>query len=179
MRVLAQGSSPGVQHAREAKPTRADVLGVLRQLDQRGRGRLEHRVIALAWMRSDEAAQLLRNGERDQEVGTRQEFFQFHVEPLFGLVPLALRTMAVAARLRHHVIAPTRITVIDGRSEFPGAATFERLHHPEMLATHAIGIFRAIRRAVAVEDLTDRRSGRSSMWHSELVLTHRPPADRS
>ena len=187
MRVLTQRSSPRVQHAGEAELAGADVLGIFGQLAQRGRGRLEHRPVAFARMRSYEPPQLLRHGERDQEVWARQEFFQLLVEPLLGLVPLALRTVTVAARLRHHVITATRIAAIQGRSELPRATALQHLHHAPLVAAHAIGELRAIRRAILTKDVADRRRRAAAFHttfrlrpsHRELIVTHGPPADRS
>jgi len=65
--------------------------------------------------------------------------------------------MAVAARLRHHVIAATRIATVQGRSEFPGAASFQRFHHAELVAAHALGELRSIRRTVLAKEFADRR----------------------
>jgi hypothetical protein len=139
-----------------------------------------------ARVRAHEPPQFLRNGERDQEVGARHELFQLLVEPLLGLVPLTLRAMPVAARLRHHVIAATRIATVQSRAEFAGAASFQRLHDTELVAAHAIGELAAIRRAVLAKDVADRRrrgAGRAvcrgGRCDSELIFTHGSPADRS
>jgi hypothetical protein len=72
-------------------------LGLLAKSAQGRRGGVEDGPVALARMGAREGVEFPGQGERDEEAGAGQELFELLFEPLFGLVPLALGTMPVAA----------------------------------------------------------------------------------
>ncbi len=186
VRMVAQVSSPRVQNARESQLARTEVLGIPSQFNQRRCGRVEHRPIGLAWPRTHEPTKLLRHGERDQEVGTGQEFFELRLEPLFGLMPLTNGTMPIPARTRHEMLFGAGLAAIEDAPEFPGSTAFEHGHDFQLVLAHAVCVLLAVGRSVLAEDLTNCRSNRQVIRRKPLgkrrgkgCLTHaRPRGDR-
>src|SRR6266581_4308285 len=81
------------------------------ELEQRGGGRGHEQPVDALLVRAGKAAQLGRKGEGDEVVGARQQARALLVEPALSLVPVALGTMPVPARM---VAVLPRAAVIAG-----------------------------------------------------------------
>ena len=97
MGMVLQGSSPGVEHAEEAREIGADVLLIEGEFFDGIRGRLEQSGVTDALVLAHERAQLFGDGKGDEEVVTRQLALDLFFEPLLGLIVLAGGTVAIAA----------------------------------------------------------------------------------
>src|SRR5262245_7294252 len=98
MGMVEQGARPSVEH-RDASDLRTDIAGVRRQpLDGSG-GTAKQRAVDDRLMSDGERTQLRRQGHGNQIVGAGQEPRAMALQPARGLIPAALRTMSVAARV--------------------------------------------------------------------------------
>ena len=98
MRMVEELLRPGVQNRHHAD-SGADVAPITGQLDNGFRGRFHERGVAVALVGAQHFAQLRRHGDRDVEVGTRQQLGLARCDPALGLILMASRAAAVFARV--------------------------------------------------------------------------------
>ena len=106
MGVVLELSAPGMQNTgkpREFCPDKTLVFGEPFESLRRGG---EQGVVREALMRADEGSERLRHGEGEEEVRPGQLLLQVVVEPLPGLMLLALGTVAIATRMLDAVVPP-------------------------------------------------------------------------
>src|SRR5262245_8678302 len=96
MRVVDELLRPGVQHCHHADGA-ADVAPITAQLDDGLRGRLHQRGVAVALVGAQYLAQLRRHGDRDVEIGARQQLRLARRDPALGLILMASRAAPVLA----------------------------------------------------------------------------------
>jgi hypothetical protein len=103
VRVLEELLRPGVQNRHHAD-SGADVAPITGQLDNGFRGRFHERGVAVALVGAQHFAQLRRHGDRDMEVGTRQQLGLARCDPALGLILMASRAAAVFAALFPEIV---------------------------------------------------------------------------
>ena len=101
VRVVEHRAGPGMQHAEQAG-SRSEVAWIGAQFDHRGGRSPQQNAVDDFLMSAGEAAQLLRQGEGQEVVGTRKEPSSLKVEPALGIVTLALGAVAAHGRNGRH-----------------------------------------------------------------------------
>lgn len=144
-----------MQHAEETGGAPAEVLRVGGQpLDRSGRG-LEQRAVADARMRAQASAQPLGHGEGEHEVVGGKLAPELARQPRVRLVPLAARTVTVAAAARQLVGGATALALIEDRPGRLATASADRLDQLGMGMRTRLAEARQVGRAVDAEDLLD------------------------
>src|SRR5437879_3805240 len=105
MRVVQQVLSPGVEHAEEADRG-TEMLGVRRDLEERGRTRLEEQIVDDPFILQSQPRELMREREDDVVVADGEQFVLSGGEPLIARVRQALRTVPVATRVERDGAMP-------------------------------------------------------------------------
>jgi hypothetical protein len=157
--MILQRAAPGVQHAEEPRLFRAHVLGIGRQDLQRLAGGLEHCGIGDALVGTNPVAQLGRQRERQQEVGTGQQPGGLFLEPCLGLVLLAGGAVPVAAGAAHGMGVPAGRTGIEDRAQPAGAAGGNGMDHFAVLGRHRLAEALEVVSAVPPQDVGDGGHG--------------------
>jgi ribosomal protein L15 len=153
--VIDQRAAVGMQDSRQARSP-AEPFGVGADVEQRGRGRREQDGERLARMRADRPAQLFGDGERAQVVAHRQEQGLLPAQPLLRVVAAARRAMPVAAGMERPAFLPALPAPPPLPALLARAACLDRAHGLHLVGRHALGVLRAIGRAVAAEDVRQR-----------------------
>ena len=119
--------SPGVQDGGEAD-LGAEMLGIGGDRRERlGRG-LEQKSVDLGLVLIGDGADRRRQREHDVEIGDRQEFGLARLQPPLRRRPLALRTMAIAARVVGDARMSAVLASLDVTAERRGATDLDRRH---------------------------------------------------
>ena len=88
--------SPGMEDAEESD-IGSEMLGIASQFEhRRGAGAVEQ-VVEQSLVLENKSRQLVRQGEDDVEIGHGQQFSRPRRQPFCARVPLALRTVPIAA----------------------------------------------------------------------------------
>ncbi len=125
MRVILQLPAPGVEDAGETRKVGPDEALVLGQpLEGRCR-RLKQGVVREALMRADEGSERLRDRKGEEEVRPRELLVQVVLEPLLGLMLLALGTVAVATGMIDAVLLATTLALIEAMAIMPALALLD------------------------------------------------------
>ena len=124
MRVVEHGAGPGVEDGEQAGPG-SEMLGIGGELQQGGGGRDHEPSVNVFLMRPGERTKLGRQGEGDEEVGTRQQSRALLVEPAPGLIGMALGAVAVATGVVAVAPGAAVITSAQMSPEGRGAAGLE------------------------------------------------------
>ena len=119
--------APGVQHGDEADVS-AEMLGVGGDGPEGSRGGGEQGAVDGALVLQCQRRQLGGQGEDDVEIGDRQQVCATILQPGGALLRLALRTVAIAARVVRYAEFTTGIASIDVAAELGGTASCEVAH---------------------------------------------------
>ena len=98
MRMVDELLCPGVQHRHHADGA-ADVAPIAGQLDNGLCGCFHERGVAVALVGAQHLAQFRRHGNRDMEVGARQQLGLACRDPALSLILMASRAAPVLARV--------------------------------------------------------------------------------
>ena len=135
--MVPQGLAPGVQHGDEAD-IGAEMLRVGRDGLEGSGGGSEQQTVDFALVLQRQRRQLRGQGEDDVEIGDRQQILAAIFQPLGALVRLALRAVAIAARVVRYAHLTTGIAGIDVAAKLGGATgceivedTLLCLRHPQ------------------------------------------------
>jgi hypothetical protein len=128
MGVKLEGSSPGVKDAEESREISADVVLIWSEfLDGVGggfeQGRISHPLVL-----TDEAAEVVRDGESKQEMVTGELPFQLLFEPLLGLMVLTGRAMAIPTGAKDPMELAAAFALIKGDTTEFGATGDDGIH---------------------------------------------------
>ena len=94
--MILQGSSPGVQDAKEARQICADVALIESKFFDGVRGGLEQGGVSHALVLSHEVAQRFWDRKRNEEMVAGELAVDLFLQPLTGLMVLASRAVAIA-----------------------------------------------------------------------------------
>ena len=152
--------SPGVQDPgapRESGPDEARIFGESFEGGCRG---VEHGLVGGTLVRAEEGAEHRRHGEGEEEGRPGQLWLQVVVEPLSGLLLVALGTVAVATRMLDAVVPPTAgarreaVAIVSASARLDGA-------DDRTVCEGQMGGARQVLGRKRSEDLTERGQGRS------------------
>lgn len=149
MRVLEQVLPPGVKQGEEANAG-AQMLGIGCNRFQRHRARAEQRVVDQTRVLQCQRIELLWNGEDHMEVFNRQQFSTAPLDPLRSRRVLALRAMAIAARIIAIAFETAVTAAFFVSAKDVGPAGLDGAHDSQLLERHAARC--TIRRTVLTED---------------------------
>ena len=158
--MVLQLPSPGVQDPREPREIGPDEALVFGESFEGGCRGVEQGLVGGTLVRAHEGAEHLRHGEGEEEVRPGQLLLQVVLEPLPGLMLLALGTVAVATRMLDAVLLPTAgarreaVAIVSASALLDGADDRAVSEGQMGVALQVLG---RKRRA----DLTERGHGRS------------------
>jgi len=150
--MVVKGLPPGVEDGGDAD-VRAEVLWIGSDGQQRLRRGLEEQGIDRRLVLVGDGADRRRQGEDDVVVGDRQQLGLPGGHPSGRRPPLALRAMAVAARVVGDTGMGAVLAALDMTTERGGTTGFDRRHGAQLAGTHMAGIRRTPSLAVAAEDI--------------------------
>jgi hypothetical protein len=152
VRMVAQVASPGVQDTDQTELS-PDKTGVLGQMLCRSRRGLKEQVIDKRLVTAGDWAQGGGQGEGEHEVRDWQQQILLFLQPFLSFVILAFWTVAVAAG----VVAELKLVALRAGVDLPTqggcAALLDGAHGPSVAGEKTIGVFLAVGRAVAAEDV--------------------------
>ena len=152
MDMIAHRPIPGMEDAHH--PNRAaEPLRIQGERLERVRGRLEQQVIDEFLVRAGQRIERMGQGDGDEDIGDREEFFQLGVAPGIGPVAAACRTMAIAAGVIAvdvvlAVLAPEHLAPHQGR-----AAVGDIPQRVVVAGWHVVAVLGLIRGAIFLEDV--------------------------
>jgi hypothetical protein len=141
----------------------ADEPWIQRQFLQGLRGAPKEDVVEGFLVATGQGSEFHRERQGHQEVRDRQQQTLLVVEPLLGLVLLALGTVPVLTGVVAVMVLLAGLTVIDLAAERLRAALRNVLHGPPMTGQHPVVKFGTVRGAMDAENLSDLHHHRSSM----------------
>jgi hypothetical protein len=154
VRMMGHRRAPGVQHRGDPDP-RAEMLGIGGDGQQRLGRRLEQQVVDHRLVVVSDGGDRGRQGEDDVEVGPRQELGFALRQPVPGGGALALRAVAVAARVVGDLGVRAVLAARDVAAERRGPAARDGRHRLKLAEAHMARIGSAPGGAVAIEDVGD------------------------
>ena len=107
MGVVLELPAPGMQDIDTTREVRTDKTRIFDEPFEGERRGFEHGVVSDALMGAYERSERLRHGEGEEEVRPRELLVQVVLEPLVGLMLLALGTVPVATGMIDAVLPPT------------------------------------------------------------------------
>jgi len=128
VRMMQQGLAPSVKDGEEAE-LGAEMYGVGSDGQQGFGGGAEKDVIDRCLVVKGDGGDLLRHREDDMEVRHDEELGSSVVKPLGTGQQLALRAVAIAARVVRDALVATGIALLDMAAERSRATPFDRRHH--------------------------------------------------
>jgi hypothetical protein len=152
MRMVLKLRSPGVEDCEETDGGGAEESRVGGELLQCSVGTGEDGGIAGTLVAADEALEGFGERNGDEEVVTRQEFLELFVEPLFGFVELACRTVAVAAGAGKDMVGTALITSVNGGAVGAAATVLESVDDLFVFRGHTISVPMEVLGSVGSED---------------------------
>ena len=162
--MVVEVTCPGVQDRSDAELT-AEPFGIPPERSERLGRCLEKGVVVDLWLAPRTRSQATREGEDDVAMPHRQHACRAQSEPLRLLRELALRTVAVMARVVGRPFMRARVAGIEVASERGRATRDDILERPELLRSERVGLARSV--AIASEDFRDVWSlsrGRIDRW---------------
>ena len=166
--------APAVEHCGGAD-TRAEVLGVGGDREQRFGGRAEQQVVDDRLVLVGDRGDLGRQREDHVEIADRQQVGLAGREPILRRRALALWTMAVAARVVSDAAVAAIFAALDMPAESGRAALLDRRHHLELTEAHMSRVGSAPLGPMAMEDVRDLQL--RAVHGRRLSLGWRPPLD--
>jgi len=146
---------PRMQHQRERRGS-TEPARVRGKLGEGGRDGGEQRLVEGTGTLSDQAVQLVRQGEHQMEVGHRQQFAPSLDEPGFLGAGLAQRAMAVAAGVIDVARGAAGLAGLDMAAELGGAAGDDGA--PDLRLGHGQRMRGEIGRGMAAQDVGQART---------------------
>jgi hypothetical protein len=134
--MIQQGLTPGVQHGRNPDLGFESSLSKLQErLAGRRKEQLEERWPVLP----EQPVECVRQGEDQMEIrdGQQRRFLLF--QPIYCPGALALRTVTIAATVRHEVLALTRGAMEQLAAQRAGSAGCQRAHGLPLMRGQAQG----------------------------------------
>ena len=160
MGVVGQRRAPAVEHSGQSDPG-AEMLGIGGNGDERFRRCLEQHAVDSGLVLVGDVGDQRWQGEHDVIVRDRQQLGLAFGQPFFGGHGLALRTMAVAARIVSDPQVGAIFASLDMAAERRRPAGLDGRHDFQLAEAHMAGVGAAPGRAVAAEDIRhlDPRTG--------------------
>jgi len=121
MGVIFEGSSPGVEDAKESWEITADVVFVEGEFFDGLGGCLEQGRVSHPLVFANEAAQIFRDGKGKQEMMTGELAFDLFFQPLAGFMVLTRRAMAISTGAIDPMELATLFTLVKGNATDLGA----------------------------------------------------------
>ncbi len=150
--VVQHGPRPGMQHAQAAEAP-PEIAGIARKLLQGPGGALHQQAIDSFRVGSRQAAQVLGQGEGQEEVGTGEQVGALLLKPAFSVFPVTLRTGAVAAGVVRIALLAAVIALVHVASEVRGPAGLDIPQGPKLTGRHGRAEASQIRRPVEADDV--------------------------
>jgi hypothetical protein len=160
VRVVLQLPSPGVQDPSEPREIGPDEALVFGESFEGGCRGVEQGLVGGTLVRADEGTEHLRHGEGEEEVRPGQLLLQVVLEPLPGLMLLALGTVAVATRMLDAVLLPTAGARIEAVAIVSASALLDGADD-RAVSEGQMGVALQVLGRKRSEDLTERGHGRS------------------
>jgi hypothetical protein len=155
VRMILQGTSPGVKDTEEARQIGADVLSIRGKLFHGLGGSLKQGRVSPSLILSDKGAQLFRDRKRDQEVRTGELALKVFFKPLTGLMVLASRAVAIATGAIDLMRIATGLALIQRQATGFGAAVDDGIDGFEVGFRHPVGVALKVLRSEGAKDLID------------------------
>ena len=131
MRVIVQPARVGVQH-RDGAGRALKLLVVLTEGAQCFPGAAHEQVVDDALVRPRQGTKFRGHGEGQQKVRTGDLTLELALQPLLALVMLAMRTRAMATRVRHEVPILTRFALHLHARAARGTTVLHRVQGPAL-----------------------------------------------
>ena len=132
--MIQQRLTPGVQHGRNPD---LGLESSLAKLPERLAGRREQQLEEGGPVLPDQPVDCVRQGKDQMEIRDRQQRHLLLFQPICGPCPLALRTMPIAATVRHEVLALTGGAMEQLAAQRAGPAGGQRAHALPLLRGQA------------------------------------------
>jgi len=159
MGVILEGSSPGVKDTEESWEIPTDVMFIRGKFLDRFGGSLEQGRVSHTLVLTNESAQNLRDGKREQEMMTGELVFDLFLQPLPGLMVLASGAMAISTGAIDPVELATLFALVKGNAIDFGATADDGIDDFSVSIRHDLGIAFQVLGAKGSEDLIDRGHG--------------------
>ena len=144
--------SPGVQH-RDRADLGAKVAGVVGDVAQGLGRRPEQDAVHHLLVVEGDLGDLRRQGEHDVEVWHRQQVGLSRLQPVGARQALALRAMAIPARVEGVTSKPAIGALLHVPAQRGGAACFDRRHHAAPGTVQVVSVGVPIGRAVEAKNI--------------------------
>ena len=155
MGVILQGSPPGMKDSEESRKISTDVMFIQGEFFDGLRGGLEQGRVSHPLVLSDEAAQILRDGESEQEMVTGELTLNLFLQPLSGLMVLTSGAMAISTGAIDPMELATLLALIKGDTTSLGATADDGINDFAVYIRHDLGVAFQVLRAEGSEDLID------------------------
>lgn len=159
VRVIGHGPGPGVKDAHEGGGG-AKVVGIKRELLDRGGGSLHQDVVEAFLMGAGERPQLLGKSGGNEEVGAGEHARALFLEPAFGSFLLAFGAVAILAGMVAVVLAPAVLARVDVASEVGRPAALDIFESSAMTGQEFLPEALPVRRAMEADDVRHLRHRR-------------------
>jgi hypothetical protein len=170
MRVVGQRRPPGVQHQRGADAC-AKVLRIRSDAHQHFGRHIEQQPVDDGLVLVREIGDRRRKREDHVVILDRQQITLAGFEPTLRRTALALRTMAVTARVVGDLVGTATFAPQDMTTERRAAALFDGRHDLELTQAQVAALTLAPGRAVDAEDVGDLQGG---VRHSPMGASGSP-----
>ena len=131
MRMVEHGARPGVEHAHQAGLS-AQPPRIGAELLNAGRRRVEQQSVEELLSGTGQGAQLRRQRQGQQVIGTGQEAGALLLQPSLGLLAVALGTVPIAARVIAVMARAALLAAIDLSTQRRRAALLDGLQGPPL-----------------------------------------------
>jgi hypothetical protein len=153
MHVPPEVLLPGMQHQRE-RQLAAQPAGIGAELAEGGRCCAEEHLVDHPRALADQRVQRMRQGEHQMEIRHRQQLLAPFRQPVLLGAGLALRAVAVAARVIHVSRHTAAVAGLDVAAEYGRATGDDR--PPDLRPGRRQDVAGEVRRPVPAEDLGQR-----------------------
>jgi hypothetical protein len=155
MGMVLQGTSPGVQHAKEARQIGADVMPIEGEsFHGIGRGFEQGRVSG-ALVFAHEGAQFFWHREGKEEMMGWELALKLFFEPLLSLMVLASGAMAIATGAIELMGCAAAFALVKGYAAGFGTTTDDRIDGFAVCFRHTVGVAMEVLGAEGAKDFID------------------------
>jgi hypothetical protein len=155
MGVKLQGTTPGVEDPEESREISSDIVFIHGEFFDGLRGSLEQGRVSRLLVFTNESAQTLGDGKREQEMMTGELPLDLFLEPLLGLMMLTGRAMTISTGAIDPMELPTLLALVKGNAVDLGATGDDGIDDFAVSFRHELGIALQILGAEGSEDLID------------------------